>query len=204
MKNRILVFLLLIMITNLIFCQENEEEVDLKKNPQKVILIPIGLAFSFGEQFGFGFLTGGAYESVINNYFSLIGGVNYSFYSQYSIYDHRFSLFGQFRFYPQGNSPMKFFISAQIAETIILISYHDNNAISYITSISPLLGYKFNPDKKRFFCELWLGYNFKFGNMNYPKDVSYINGIFDNLIIITDNLPHGNLIIGTIYGFKLK
>jgi hypothetical protein len=192
-KTKSLVFLLSIIAVNSIFCQENEQNVNPEWiNPRKVILIPVGLAFSSGKSFGWGVLVGGAYEGALNRYFSLVGGVRYNFFNQYSINDHRFGLFGQVRFYPQGNSTAKFFISTQITGSIVLISYNDNNAISYMPSISPILGYKSNLEGKSFCSEIWLGYNFDFGEINYPENVSGSNSILSNIIL------------GVVYGFKLK
>jgi hypothetical protein len=185
---KFIVMALIICMSNHLFAQETIQENNQvfssdQINPQKVILIPFGLAFVFGEQFGFGFSIGGAYEGVLNNYFSLVGGVRYNFYGEDSIYSHRFGLFGQFRLYPQGNSSAKFFAGGQITEYLILISYNGDNAISYITSVSPLLGYKFVPDYTKRHCfEFWLGYNFDFGKMNYPQNVIGNDSIFDGLI----------------------
>jgi hypothetical protein len=214
-KEKILKLLFLICFCGIVYCQEKEvtkNAEETRKNPSHIILMPTGLIidtygfgviigvplpvgaiFSFGDSFGWGISAGASYEGKINNYFSLVGGIKYSYYTRYSIYDNDFNINGQVRIYPQRQALTKFFISVQIDHTLTMIEYDNDMTISNIPSITPIIGYKSDKLKWKYLCnEILIGYRFKLNEYSYP------NGIIRNDSILN------NLLIGISYGIVIK
>jgi hypothetical protein len=178
--------ILLLSIKGFVFAQEEK----IVNNPKNVILFPFGLILSTeNESFGWGIMTGGLYERRINNYLSLGGGIQYEYYTKYSINSHAYNILGLFRIYPQGNALANLYLGTQIGYTIETITYNQNTSINNLFIITPIIGYKF--DKNKIFTyELFVGYNLKFGEMNYPIGVTYN----------TDSSILDKLAFGILYG----
>jgi hypothetical protein len=172
---KLLIMFLLIKITASAFCKE-ADGLNEKQSPndetylENVLAINIGYltqAFKNGRT---GFGLGAMYEHSLSDYFSILiegGGIGYT--QKDAIKHLQLDITGYSRFYPQGNALAKLFVGAGVGYSFVEIKYNNDVANSHLWRIIPEIGYKFVLTYVVF--EFGLGYRFKFGEKNYPKEV---------------------------------
>jgi hypothetical protein len=167
-----LVFIIMIM-TSFIYAQDNDaEEVESTKRNKNIVAIDFGYSISAlmdGQGFGIGVL----YERYLADYFSTAIGTSGLFYKPgldngYLVYD--VVLHGRFyptgAFYPSNILLERFYLGCGFGYSFLQMSALGDQAETNLFCVTPEAGYKFVIGS--FLLELWFGYSFYYGEINYP------------------------------------
>jgi hypothetical protein len=187
MKKCFGVFLVFFLSLTLVYSQNKNDGIieETGKNEQSmqlrnVFAINIGYliaALKTGDGFGLGIW----YERYLNKFTSLVIDTGGLFYSKTNMDFGGYDLTLHGRFFPLGTLPMKLFIGAGGGYSFLDIGYNNDHSQSHLATLAPELGYKFLFGS-HIMLEIYLGYSFRFGIINYPEGLIGKDSL-DNKII---------------------
>jgi hypothetical protein len=174
MKKFFLIFLVIFLSVTLVYSQnENNDnsgqtnEIEQPKQIKSVVAINIGYLITAIKN-GTGFGMGIWYERYLNRFTSLVIDTGGLFFSKNDMGYGKYDLTLHGRIYPLGTSPLNFFIGGSGGYSFLDIGYNNDHSKSHLTTVTPEIGYKFLFGS-HIMLEIYLGYAFKFGTINYPK-----------------------------------
>jgi hypothetical protein len=194
MKRFFVVLLLFSLILTAVYPQDENDEtlkqiykIEQQRQIKNVFAININYfltAYKIGDGFGLGIW----YERYLNKFLSFVIDTGGLYFTNNNIECGIYDLALHGRLYPIGTSPMKYFIGASGEYSFIDIGYKNNHLKGHLATIAPEIGYKFL-FLSCISLEIFFGYYFRFGEINYPSGFTG-----ENFLHVENGITYGILV----------